>query len=210
MEALEPEIWRGRNRDLPKHLDEMALLLWRIGRGQFRLSDSVRVATRRGPAVRGRPCRLLRRSLCSAGTSGKPLSHLDLEELLAERGIEVVHVTLFRWVQRFTRQLIDAARPRRHAASDRWFTGETCIKVNGIWRYVPRAVEQHGQVLDVFVSRHADIALAGWFFTASLRAHRTPTEVATSRAPAVGCLAPVVLALPGVIERSRDQLFDPA
>jgi len=41
------------------------------------------------------------------------LSYRDLEELLAERGIEVDHVTLFRWVQRFTPLLIDAARPRR-------------------------------------------------------------------------------------------------
>jgi len=44
------------------------------------------------------------------------LSYRDLEELLAERGIEADHVTLFRWVQRFTPQLIDAARPCRHLA----------------------------------------------------------------------------------------------
>src|SRR3954471_12022778 len=44
------------------------------------------------------------------------LSYRDLEELLAERGIEVDHVTLYRWVQRFTPQVIDAARPCRHLA----------------------------------------------------------------------------------------------
>jgi transposase, IS6 family len=42
------------------------------------------------------------------------LSYRDLEELLAERGVEVDHVTLYRWVQRFTPLLIDAARPCRH------------------------------------------------------------------------------------------------
>ena len=42
------------------------------------------------------------------------LSYRDLEELLAERGIDVVHVTLFRWVQSVTPLLIDAARPSRH------------------------------------------------------------------------------------------------
>ena len=42
------------------------------------------------------------------------LSYRDLEELLAERGIDVDHVTLYRWVQRFTPELIDAARPTRH------------------------------------------------------------------------------------------------
>jgi hypothetical protein len=44
------------------------------------------------------------------------LSYRDVEELLVERGIEVDHVTVFRWVQRFTPLLIDAARPCRHAA----------------------------------------------------------------------------------------------
>jgi transposase-like protein len=66
------------------------------------------------------------------------LSYRDLEELLAERGIDVDHVTLFRWVQRFTPELIDAARPCRHQAADRWFVNETYVKVAGIWRYVYR------------------------------------------------------------------------
>jgi IS6 family transposase len=47
------------------------------------------------------------------------LSYRDLEELLAERGVEVDHVTLFRWVQRVTPPLVDAARPSRHAVSGR-------------------------------------------------------------------------------------------
>jgi hypothetical protein len=53
------------------------------------------------------------------------LSYRDVEELLAERGIEVDHVTVFRWVQRFTPLLIDAARPCRHVPGDRWFVDET-------------------------------------------------------------------------------------
>jgi len=47
------------------------------------------------------------------------LSHRDLEELLAERGIEVDHVTLYRWVQRFTPLIVEGARPCRHAVGDR-------------------------------------------------------------------------------------------
>jgi transposase-like protein len=113
------------------------------------------------------------------------LSYRDLEELLAERGIEVDHVTLFRWVQRFTPELIDAARPCRHQVGDRWFVDETYVKVNGVWRYVYRAVDQHGQVIDVFVSRHRDIASARKFFTTSLLAHHAPVEVITDRAPAL-------------------------
>jgi len=53
------------------------------------------------------------------------LSYRDLEELLAERGVEVDHVTLFRWVQRFTPLIIEAVRPRHHGAGGRWFVDET-------------------------------------------------------------------------------------
>jgi IS6 family transposase len=53
------------------------------------------------------------------------LSYRDVEELLAERGIAVDHVTVYCWVQRFTPLLIDAARPCRHIPGDRWFVDET-------------------------------------------------------------------------------------
>ena len=88
------------------------------------------------------------------------LSYRDLEELLAERGVEVDHVTLFRWVQRFTPLLAEAARPCRHLVGDRWFVDETYVKVGGAWRYVYRALDQHGQVIDVMVSKTRDIAAA--------------------------------------------------
>jgi IS6 family transposase len=50
------------------------------------------------------------------------LSYRDVEELLAERGVEVDHVTVYRWVLRFTPLLADAARPYRHRVGDpgRW------------------------------------------------------------------------------------------
>lgn len=53
------------------------------------------------------------------------LSYRDVEELLAERGITVNHVTIYRWVQRFTPLVIDAARPCRHVPGDRWLVDET-------------------------------------------------------------------------------------
>ncbi len=52
------------------------------------------------------------------------LSYRDLEELLAERNTEVDDVTLFRWVQRFTPAVVDAARPCRLAVGNRWFVDE--------------------------------------------------------------------------------------
>jgi transposase-like protein len=83
------------------------------------------------------------------------LSYRDVEELLAERGIEVDHVTVYRWVQRFTALFADAARPLRHAAGDRWFVDGTYVKVAGRWRYLYRAVDQYGQVIDVPAVRAA-------------------------------------------------------
>jgi hypothetical protein len=61
------------------------------------------------------------------------LSYRDVEELLAERGIDVDHVTVYRWVQTFTPVFIDAARPGRHATGNRWFVDETYVKVAGRW-----------------------------------------------------------------------------
>ena len=79
------------------------------------------------------------------------LSYRDVEELLAERGIEVDHVTVYRWVQTFTAEFIDAARPSRHSVGNRWFVDETYVKVAGRWTYLYRAVDQHGQVIDVLL-----------------------------------------------------------
>jgi transposase-like protein len=113
------------------------------------------------------------------------LSYRDLEELLAERGVEVDHVTLYRWVQRFTPLVIDAAQPRRHTVGARWFVDETYVKVAGVWRYVYRAVDQHGQVIDVYVSERRDILAARSFFTAALSAYGEPEEVVTDLAQAL-------------------------
>ena len=109
------------------------------------------------------------------------LSYRDVEELLAERGITVDHVTIYRWVQRFTPEFIEAARPCRHAPGDRWFVDETYLKVVGKWTY--RAVDQYGQVIDVLLSGRRDLAAARRFFTRALRAGTVPVEVTTGRAP---------------------------
>ena len=84
------------------------------------------------------------------------LSYRDVEELLGARGIEVDHVTVYRWIQRFTPLLADAAGPCRHAVGDRWFVDETYVKVAGKWRYVYRAVDQFGQIIDLLVSTRRD------------------------------------------------------
>jgi transposase, IS6 family len=113
------------------------------------------------------------------------LSYRDVEELLAERGIEVDHVSVYRWVQRFTPLLADAAVPCRQAVGDCWFVDATYVKVAGKWRYVYRAVDQHGQIIDVYLSSKRDIRAARQFFTKALDVHGEPAEVVTDRARAL-------------------------
>jgi IS6 family transposase len=107
-----------------------------------------------------------------------------VEELLTERGIVVDHVTtIYRWVQRFTPLLIDAARPCRHTPGARWFVDETYIKVSRRWTYLYRPIDQFGQVIDVLASEKRNLAATRRFFTQALEHGTSPTEVNTDRAP---------------------------
>jgi transposase-like protein len=110
------------------------------------------------------------------------LSYRDVEELLAERGVDVDHVTIYRWVQRFTPLAIEVARPCRHSVGDRWFVDETYVRVAGLWRYVYRAVDQHGQVIDVYVSKRRKLNAATTFFESLLRGREQPREITTDLA----------------------------
>src|SRR5450759_1461253 len=75
-----------------------------------------------------------------------------------------------------------AARPSRHIVGGHWFVDETYVKVSGSWRYVYRAVDQYGQVIDVFVSRKRDLRAATAFFADAIRSHGEPAEITTDRA----------------------------
>jgi IS6 family transposase len=111
-------------------------------------------------------------------------------------------------VQRFTPLLADAARPCRHRVGDRWFVDETYVKVAGQWRYVYRAIDQFGQVIDVFVSLRRDITAARRFFERATATTRVvPVEVVTDRA----ATDPVVLEelLPAAWHRSGQYTNNP-
>jgi transposase-like protein len=112
------------------------------------------------------------------------LSYRDVEELLVERGVEVDHVTVYRWVLRFTPLLADSAKPCRHAGGDCWQVDETYVKVAGQWRYVYRAIDQAGQVIDVFVTARRDAKAARQFFERAINTTKlAPVEVTTDQAP---------------------------
>jgi transposase-like protein len=101
---------------------------------------------------------------------------------LTERGINVDHVTIYRWVQRFTPLLIEAPRPCRHSVGDRWFVDETYVRVAGVWRYVYRAVDQYGQVIDIYVSKRRNVAAATGFFETMLAGRHRSRELTTDLA----------------------------
>jgi transposase, IS6 family len=112
-----------------------------------------------------------------------PLSYRDLERMLADRGVAVDHVTLYRWVQRFAPEL--EKRTRRHLRSCRgpWHVDETYVRVGGQWRYLYRAVDGTGQTIDFLLSAKRDKKAARRFFRKALgRANtRHPREVITDR-----------------------------
>ena len=110
------------------------------------------------------------------------LSYRDVEELLAERGIEVDHVSIYRWVQRFAPEFAQAARARQHVVGDRWHVDETYVKVGGTWRYLFRAIDQFGQVIDVYLSSRRNGEAARRFFAQGIaRTRISPVEVITDR-----------------------------
>jgi transposase, IS6 family len=86
-------------------------------------------------------------------------------------------------VQRFTPEFIEATRLCRHVPDDRWLVDETYVKVAGQWTYLCRAVDQHGQVIDVCLSVRRDLPAARRFIARALRAGTVPAEVTTDRAP---------------------------
>ncbi|MDX6325557.1 MAG: transposase, family [Nocardioidaceae bacterium] len=96
----------------------------------------------------------------------------------------VDRVTVYRWVQRFTPEFIKAGRSRRHCPGDRWFVDETYVKVAGRWTYLYRAIDQHRQVIDIWLSRNRDLSAARAFFSRALAYGVVPLEATTDRAPA--------------------------
>jgi transposase-like protein len=106
----------------------------------------------------------------------------DVEELLSERGIDVDHVSIYRWVQRFAPEFAEAARARQHVIGDRWHVDETYVKVGGTWRYLFRAIDQLGQVIDLFLSPRRDARTARCFFERAMgRTRISRVEITTDR-----------------------------
>ena len=88
------------------------------------------------------------------------LSYRDVEELLAERGVEVSYETVRRWVLKFGPAIAGNLRGFRPKPSPRWHLDEMVIRVSGRLMYLWRAVDAEGEVLKVLVQRRRDKAAA--------------------------------------------------
>jgi transposase, IS6 family len=109
-----------------------------------------------------------------------PLSGTGVMELLAERGIDVSSRTVLRWVQTFGPQLADEARKHRRPLGCHWYTDEMFFFRGQDKWYLDRAVDEHGQVVDVLLRDHRDTASAEAFFALALgRSGQTPSAIIT-------------------------------
>src|ERR1700712_3588157 len=113
-----------------------------------------------------------------------PLSLRNVEDLLAERGIDVCHETVRFWWNRFgpmfaaeiRRKRVQAMRQHTHW---RWHLDEVYVKINGETHYLWRAVDHEGEVLESFVTKTRDKAAALKFIKKALKRHGSPKAITT-------------------------------
>src|SRR6476660_6024837 len=102
------------------------------------------------------------------------LSYRDVEELLAERGLLVDHVTVWRWVQRHAPELERRLRRHLQPTNDSWRVDETYVRVKGKWVYLYRAVDSSGATIDFLLSAKRDAAAAERFLAKALGGENHP------------------------------------
>jgi transposase-like protein len=105
------------------------------------------------------------------------LSYRDLKQMMAERGVDLAHTTILRWVQhyipKFEKKWNRLARP----VGSSWRVDETYIRVRGQWKYLYRAVDKQGNTVDFLLSEHRDITAAKQFFTQAIDKQGAPEKI---------------------------------
>ncbi len=101
------------------------------------------------------------------------LSYRELEEMIQERGVEVEHSTINRWVLKYAPELDKRIRPYLQPTNDSWRVDETYVLVKGVWKYLYRAVDSAGNTLDFMLSAKRDGKAAERFFRKVLKAFHT-------------------------------------
>ncbi|WP_108861932.1 IS6 family transposase [Ruegeria sp. Alg231-54] len=115
-----------------------------------------------------------------------PLSYQDVVDLLAERGIDIDRSTVFRWVQKFGPEITKRTEKQLCHASVDWHADETYIRVGRKGRYLWRAVDANGQMVDFRLTARRDAKAAKAFLNKAIervRLHR-PVTIVTDQAQA--------------------------
>jgi transposase, IS6 family len=109
-----------------------------------------------------------------------PLSYRMLEEIMAERGLNVKHTTIMRWIHQYSPIIDERVRKHLKNTNDSWRMDETYIKIKGKDAYLYRAVDSEGNTIDFHVSKNRDKKSAKKFFKKALRAsHNQQPRVIT-------------------------------
>jgi putative transposase len=106
-----------------------------------------------------------------------PLSTRHVEELLEERGVDVNHSMINRWVIRYSPLLEEAFHRHKRPVCVSWRMDETYIKVKGQWRYLYRAVDKQGQTIDFLLTEHRDQEAALRFLKKAIRRNGLPEKI---------------------------------
>jgi putative transposase len=106
-----------------------------------------------------------------------PLSTRHVEELMEERGVEVDHSTINRWVIKYSPRLEEAFHRRKRPVWVSWRMDETSIKGKGEWRSLYRAVDKMGQTIDFLLTEQRDEQAAKRFLIKAIRRHGVPEKI---------------------------------
>ena len=113
-----------------------------------------------------------------------PLSYRQIEEMMEERGVELDHSIVQKWVVHYAPQLESAFRARKRAVGSSWRMDETYLKVKGEDVYLYRAVDTEGNTVDFMVSRKRDKAAALAFFKKAIGSSGLPEKVTIDKSGA--------------------------
>ena len=106
-----------------------------------------------------------------------PLSYRNLEEMMAERGLNLDHSTIARWVLRYAGELHERIRPQLRRPNRSWHVDETYVRVAGQWTYLYRALDSAGNTIDFLLSPHRDLIAAKSFLQSIRQSKRIWTSV---------------------------------
>ena len=103
---------------------------------------------------------------------------------MAERGVDIDHATLNRWVVKYSTLLAEQARSRKRLSGSSWRMDETYVKVKGQWMYLYRAVDKCGETVDFMLSEQRDGKSARRFFKKAIDTNGPPEKVVIDKSGA--------------------------